>query len=139
MLCDPCLLGRIPVRAYPDLDPAFVRLWHAPQDIDMRLDGHTHHVTVGLAISETDHPSPTCGVRWIGTPQLVVLEQWPAGVTELGCHPGYGDDLDSVYRAERAEEVRVLCDPRIADAIRRAGIELCSFHDVGQDGERTLP
>ena len=63
-----------------------------------------------------------------------VLAGLPAGVTELGCHPGYGDDLDSTYREERADEVRVLCDPRIAAAIRRAAIMLCSFHDVARGG-----
>lgn len=63
-----------------------------------------------------------------------VLAGLPAGVTELGCHPGYGDDLDSTYREERADEVLVLCDPRIAAAIRREGIVLCSFHDVVADG-----
>lgn len=63
-----------------------------------------------------------------------MLAGLPAGVTELGCHPGYGDDLDSTYREERADEVLVLCDPRIAAAIRREGIVLCSFHDVVADG-----
>ena len=62
-----------------------------------------------------------------------VLAGLPAGTTELGCHPGYGDDLDSAYRQERAEEVRVLCDPRIAAVIRHEGIVLCSFHDVVTD------
>ena len=46
------------------------------------------------------------------------LEGLPAGVTELGCHPGYADDLDTVYRAERAREVATLCDPRVRDAHR---------------------
>ena len=40
-----------------------------------------------------------------------ILSSLPDGVTELGCHPGYGDDVNSPYRVERAEEVRVLLCP----------------------------
>lgn len=79
MLRDPSLIGRIPVRAYLDLDPAFVQLWHATQGIDMGIDTHNRHVTVGLAIGEPGHPIPTCGVQWIGTFQPVILEAWPVG------------------------------------------------------------
>src|SRR5258708_5975483 len=46
MLTDPALVGRAPVRAYLDLDPGFVQMWHAVQGIDMRFDGHTHFLTV---------------------------------------------------------------------------------------------
>jgi predicted glycoside hydrolase/deacetylase ChbG (UPF0249 family) len=52
------------------------------------------------------------------------------GVTELGCHPGEGNDLDTMYRSERAAEVRVLCDPRVRATIVARGIELGSFHDL---------
>src|SRR5262249_11774784 len=37
MLTDPEVLGHIPTRAYLDLDPGFVQLWHAAQGIDMRF------------------------------------------------------------------------------------------------------
>jgi predicted glycoside hydrolase/deacetylase ChbG (UPF0249 family) len=50
-------------------------------------------------------------------------------VTELGCHPGYGDDLNSPYRLERAGEVRVLCDPATRAAVAAMGFKLCSFDD----------
>src|SRR5205807_1698076 len=68
MLTDQELTGPAPVRAYLDLDPAFVQLWHA-QGIDMRFAGHTHFVTIGLAIGRPDCPVPTGGVSWIPTPQ----------------------------------------------------------------------
>jgi predicted glycoside hydrolase/deacetylase ChbG (UPF0249 family) len=55
------------------------------------------------------------------------LEGLPAGLTELGCHPGYADDLDTVYRAERAREVATLCDPRVRDALGHLDIRLTSF------------
>ena len=61
---------------------------------------------------------------------LRLLEQLEPGVTEIGCHPGFDDGLASVYAAERAQEVRVLCDPRVADALARLDIDLCSFQDA---------
>lgn len=60
---------------------------------------------------------------------VAILERLPGGaITELGCHPGYADDLDTMYREERAREVTVLCDQRVRSAIAANGIQLCSFH-----------
>lgn len=56
-----------------------------------------------------------------------ILETLPPGYTELGCHPADGCDLDTMYRNERLEELRVLCDPRVRAAITTMGIELRSF------------
>lgn len=63
---------------------------------------------------------------------IKILTSLPSGPTELSCHPGEGHDLDTMYRSERSEEVRVLCDPRIHAAIVAMGIELCSFLDFRQ-------
>ena len=63
-----------------------------------------------------------------------ILAELPAGVTELGCHPGLGTDYDSVYAAEREIEVRTLCDPKIRDAVAAAGIRLISFADMLSPG-----
>jgi predicted glycoside hydrolase/deacetylase ChbG (UPF0249 family) len=58
-----------------------------------------------------------------------LLNGLAVGVTELGCHPGADDlaGLDSIYRAERAAERRVLCDPRLPAALVARGITLASF------------
>ena len=58
---------------------------------------------------------------------LRILANLQFGVTELGCHPGLGDDLASVYRHERAQEVRVLCDAQVRAALDEERIELRSF------------
>jgi predicted glycoside hydrolase/deacetylase ChbG (UPF0249 family) len=58
---------------------------------------------------------------------LVILAGLPAGVTELACHPGDGEGLDSMYRTERAQEVRALCDARVPAALTAGGVSLCSF------------
>jgi predicted glycoside hydrolase/deacetylase ChbG (UPF0249 family) len=74
------------------------------------------------------------GLPWlegIGADSLIrTLAALPAGITELGCHPGLGDDVDSMYCAERAQEVQTLCDRRIREALTKEGIELRSFRDV---------
>jgi hypothetical protein len=78
MLTDPSLIESIPRRVYLDLDPAFNQLWHAVEGIDVRLDGHTHFVTVGRLIGTPGCDVPTCGRTWIPTLQPVVLPEWPA-------------------------------------------------------------
>lgn len=56
-----------------------------------------------------------------------LIEELPPGWTELGCHPARGADTGSTYEVEREVELRSLCDPRVAAAIERAGVELRSF------------
>jgi predicted glycoside hydrolase/deacetylase ChbG (UPF0249 family) len=60
------------------------------------------------------------------------------GMTELACHPGLGADTGSPYDREREQEVEVLCDPRVAEALDDAGVALRSFADIasGNAGSR---
>ncbi len=58
---------------------------------------------------------------------LATLHALPPGATELGCHPGYADDVETTYREEREREVRTLCDPRLPAALEEEGIELQTF------------
>jgi predicted glycoside hydrolase/deacetylase ChbG (UPF0249 family) len=61
---------------------------------------------------------------------IKILETLLPGCTELGCHPGGGhNDLDTMYCSERAEEVKVLCDPRVRASLVAMGIELRSFRN----------
>ena len=61
---------------------------------------------------------------------IAILTALPGGFTELGCHPGLADDLDTMYRTERTEEVSVLCDARVRRAIASLSVQLCSFSAV---------
>jgi predicted glycoside hydrolase/deacetylase ChbG (UPF0249 family) len=58
---------------------------------------------------------------------IEIFAALPPGVTELACHPGLDDELQSTYRSERVEEVKVLCDPRVRSTVAVEQIELCSF------------
>lgn len=70
------------------------------------------------------------------TPDALVglIRSLPPGLTELGCHPGFGDDANSLYAHERELEVAALCDPRVRKAVAACGIELRSFDRVGGSG-----
>jgi chitin disaccharide deacetylase len=61
-----------------------------------------------------------------------ILEELPAGVTELCSHPGYAEDLKTSYRLERAREVATLCDASVREAIDSLGIKLITFRDLPQ-------
>lgn len=61
---------------------------------------------------------------------LHTIQALPPGITELGAHPGEDENLDSVYRLERLQEVRVLCDSRVRAALEANEIALCSYTDV---------
>ncbi len=114
MLTDAELIGRIPVRVYLDLDPAFVQMWHAIQGINMRFDGHTHFVTVGLEIGITDCRVPTAGRHWLTTLQPLVLSYWPMadaivhdGLTTVGNWRGYGSiEHVGVLYGQKAHSMR---------------------------------
>src|SRR5262249_3517873 len=113
MLDDQDLLHSIPVRAFVDLDPGFVQLWHA-QGINMRLKNHTHFVTIGQAIGDATCPIPTCGVSWIHTLQPVALPHWPVsqtvaynGFTTVGNWRGYGSiQHNGIHYGQKAHSLR---------------------------------
>lgn len=64
-----------------------------------------------------------------GEALTAIFESLPSGCTELVCHPGAGNDRDTMYCSERSQEVKVLCDPQTRTSIAKLGIELRSFRD----------
>lgn len=98
-----------------------------------RLGVPVREVTPGISYlgafygqSGKGHPVPEA----ITVEALVaIIRDLPAGVTELGCHPGLGE-LDSVYAKERVTEVATLCSPAVRAALDDEGVELCSFADL---------
>jgi len=59
-----------------------------------------------------------------------ILDSLQPGCTELACHPAATIDVPTMYRSERLQELAVLCDPRVKQAIASLDIELCSFKEV---------
>lgn len=114
MLSDPQLIGAIGSRVYLDLDPAFNQLWHAVEGVDVRLDGHTHYLTVGSTIGTPACLIPTCGKTWMSTLQPIVLAEWPmttgnpnAAWTTIGNWRGYGSiEYSGVLFGQKAHSLR---------------------------------
>ena len=133
MLTDVRLLDIIPRRVYLDLDPAFNQLWHAAEGVDVRFDGHTHFVTVGLAIGAPGCEVPTCGLTWLPTLQPVVLSEWPmtpgdpdAAWTTVGNWRGYGSiRQQGVLYGQKAHSLRRLIGlPRGTGARIRLALDI---------------
>lgn len=62
-------------RAFLDIDPGFGQMWKELGLADV-FAGHDAHITIGENIGQPDCAIPSCGFKWITTPQPVVLEQW---------------------------------------------------------------
>jgi hypothetical protein len=148
MLTDPDVLDHIATRVYLDLDPAFVQMWHAVDGIDMRMDAHTHFVTVADAIGEPTCPIPTCDRTWIPTLPPVVLSKWPIGeslehdaLTTVANWRGYGViDHAGVKYGLKVHSLRPLIDlpTRTNQRFRLALVihpdetrDLAALHDNG--------
>ena len=71
------LLGAARRRVFLDTDPGFGQMWRELGLADV-FAGHDAHVTIAERIGADDCTVPTCGLRWITTPQPVVLDAWPA-------------------------------------------------------------
>ena len=61
---------------------------------------------------------------------VAILRGLPPGVTELACHPGLPDGLDTMYRDEREVELRTLCDPRVRATVEAEEILLRTFGGI---------
>jgi predicted glycoside hydrolase/deacetylase ChbG (UPF0249 family) len=97
----------------------------------------------GLAVRGCDERVKFCGDFYGQTGQgepfpealtveklIALLQSLPAGWTELGCHPGYALDWETVYASERQREIETLCDPALRTALRELKMELRSFRDL---------
>jgi len=53
-----------------------------------------------------------------------------ATAIEIGCHPGWDPDLETMYCKERLREVEVLCSPTLEESITALGFELVGFSAI---------
>ena len=121
MLTDEQLIAPVPVRAFLDLDPAFVQVWYANYGINLGFDRHTHFVTVGTQIGKPSCPVPTCERSWLTTLQPVVLDEWPTvdhtqpcrypGLTTIAHWRGYGSvEHEGIFYGQKAHSLRQFMD-----------------------------
>lgn len=115
-LRDPALRDPPRIRAYVDLDPGFTQLWHDAQGLDLGFDGHSHFLTVGMSIGQKQCTVPSCGKKWITTPQPIALEHWPRAdsshtdaFTTVANWRGYGSiDHGGTFYGQKAHSLRPL-------------------------------
>jgi chitin disaccharide deacetylase len=104
------------------------------RNLARELGGHLRHNSSRIRYSGHFHGQTGTGAPLRDTITVdgltQILRGLPPGITELGCHPGEGADVESAYREEREIELEVLCDPRIRATIEDEQIVLCSFADV---------
>jgi hypothetical protein len=81
-LSDAEVLDAVSKRVFLDIDPGFGQMWQE-QGLATIFSGHDEYVTIGENVGQADCGVPTCGLKWIATPQPVVLERWPAGTNNL--------------------------------------------------------
>lgn len=97
-------------------------------EVPLRHDGRVRYCGDFYGQDEHGGPYP----EGISPEQLERVVRTAAdGVTEMACHPGYDDGLDTMYRDERAMEVAALCDPRVRRAVEESGVRLVHFGEVG--------
>jgi len=114
---------------------------HAHQSEPSRALLLAHAERLGVPLRGCDPAVKHCGSFYGQTAQgepylsgispsqlLDLLEKLEPGWAEIGCHPGYATDLDSVYLSEREEEVRVLCSSEVRQACDASKVRLRSFH-----------
>jgi hypothetical protein len=73
---DPEILALPRCRVFLDIDPGFGQMWKELGLANI-FEGHDVFVTIGENIGKPDCTIPTCGLKWIVSPQPIVLEQWP--------------------------------------------------------------
>jgi hypothetical protein len=117
MLDDPELTSGIRTRVFLDLDPAFCQVWLAQGAVSS--GDHTHFVTVGTRVHETNLPLDR---DWLVTLPPVMLSDWPLAerleydaFTTVGHWRSYGNvHYDGRVYGQRAHSLRRLVElPRM--------------------------
>ncbi len=101
-------------------------------DLGVPLRGHTAGIHYRNFYARTRKGGPL-GNNFSADHLIDIIAALPAGVTELGCHPGLGQDTGSIYETERELEVEILCDQRVREALARERVQLVSFADIASE------
>lgn len=83
----------------------------------------------GKFYGQSAQGSPNSGVLSVSG-LLKILKSLPPGYTELGCHPGVANDVQTGYGVERLIEVKILCHPQVRKFLSTLDIQLCSFSTI---------
>jgi predicted glycoside hydrolase/deacetylase ChbG (UPF0249 family) len=119
--------------ARPELLAAFAAV-AVSQGLPVRaLDAPMRVLLRARGARTTDHFLGDADLRPCWTPERLAsaVQALEDGTTELMCHPGYAPShARTSFGAERAVELRALCDARAREALARTGAVLVSFKDL---------
>jgi hypothetical protein len=76
------ILEAVRYRAFIDQAPAKTQVYHEEYGIDQGLGHHQHFFTIGLNIGTAACDIPTCDLTWQPIIHPVVLDLWPAWVSD---------------------------------------------------------
>jgi hypothetical protein len=109
-------------RAYIDVDPGFTQIWAT--QLDMGLDRHNFHFTVGQNVGTPQFTIPLGGIDWQPILPPVVLDQWPARIDDrcarIGSVGDWRGSQHAIHDAEyfggkRREYIQLLHLPKAAN------------------------
>lgn len=78
----PAIIENVRCRAFVDLDPSKTQVYYTEYGVDQGFDCHEHFLTVGLNIGAPTCDIPTCGLTWSPMMHPVILELWPAQISD---------------------------------------------------------
>lgn len=119
-------------------DPARSTMLELAQDLRVPLRHFTRDVRYcGSFYGQTTDGQPLPEAIAVDA-LMAILHSLPEGTTELACHPGWDEHLDTMYAHERGQEVRTLCSDEVQSGVRSLGIQLCCFADLVPSDQRPL-
>lgn len=133
-------LGRVPRRAYIDVDPGFTQLWALEGEGDTGFNRHQLFFTVGQNVGTPAFKVPTHGITWHPILPPVVLSEWPAVIDErcrsFSTVADWRGAQDAVfegahYGGKRSEFIRMLRLPH--DAGQSIELALCIGMSESED------
>jgi predicted glycoside hydrolase/deacetylase ChbG (UPF0249 family) len=132
------LLGRAPDHLnshqhvhYREPVASAVRALAAATGLPLRREAGVAYVGDFYGQDGLGRPWPAC----ISVDHLLALiDALPEGWTEFSCHPGViaADEPlgGTMYRVERNDEIRALCDPRVIRRLARGDVRLARWSDL---------
>ncbi len=100
-------------------------------ELDVTLRGRSNRVHYcGNFYGQSDDGQPHHEIISLAGLYRILSELPDLPTIELGCHPALSNDLETMYKEERALEVETLCSSGLKEDIVARGFELCTFEGL---------
>lgn len=100
-------------------------------DLDVILRGCSNHVYYcGSFYGQSTNGHPYHDIISVNGFKQILLELPDCEITEIGCHPGFDNDIETMYAIEREIEVETLCNPALRLELLNKRYHLTSFEGI---------